>query len=261
MSRKKPILLAGNWKMNHGPEATKEFFRSFRAAPAEGAELRFYPPFLSLEAAIRSLKENGIEAGVGAQNLHAEKSGAFTGEISGPMLLEIGVRQVLIGHSERRQIFGETDELILKKTRSAIEQGFEVLLCIGELLSEREGGMTEGVLSEQLSRVLKDPVCKAAFAGKLHLAYEPVWAIGTGVVATPEQARQTHAFLRGLLARGLGEEKARNTKILYGGSVTPANFRELLECSEIDGGLVGGASLKPDSFQALWEIVSASVRS
>ncbi len=247
--------------MNHGPGATREFFRSFRAHPVDGAELRFYPPFLSLETAVSCLKEAGIKAAIGAQNLHAEKSGAFTGEISGPMLQEIGVQQVLIGHSERRQWFGETDELILKKTRSAIEQGFEVLLCIGELLSERQGGMTEGVLSEQLSRILKDPLCKAAFSDKLHLAYEPVWAIGTGVVATPEQAQQTHAFLRGLLARSLGEEKAQNTKILYGGSVTPGNFAELLACSEIDGGLVGGASLKPDSFQALWEIVALHSRS
>ncbi|NDG85762.1 MAG: triose-phosphate isomerase, partial [Proteobacteria bacterium] len=207
------------------------------------------------DAALSSVKTAGINAEIGAQNFHAEKSGAFTGEISGPMLLELGVNQLLIGHSERRQYFGETDELILAKVKSALAQGFEVLFCIGELLSERQGGMTEAVLQEQLTRVLRDPACAEAFGTKLHLAYEPVWAIGTGVVATPEQAESTHAFIRNLLNGKLVAEKAEKTKILYGGSVTPANFKDLLACPNIDGGLVGGASLKPESFQALWELI------
>jgi triosephosphate isomerase len=255
MNRKKSVLLAGNWKMNHGPQGTREFFQAFRASPKPNATLRFYTPFVSLDAAIQSTKESGITAQIGAQNLHAEKSGAFTGEVSGPMLRELGVEQVLIGHSERRQYFGETDEILLKKTQSALAQGFEVLFCIGELLSEREGGMTQGVLLGQLTRILQDPTCKEAFGSKLHLAYEPIWAIGTGVVATPEQAQTTHAFIRKLLSEKLGNDRAQSTKILYGGSVTPANFKALLACEDIDGGLVGGASLKPDSFQALWELI------
>ena len=255
MNRKKSVLLAGNWKMNHGPQATREFFRSFKASSKANATLRLYPSFLSLETAFQAAKESGVPAQIGAQNLHAEKSGAFTGEVSGAMLREVGVDQVLIGHSERRQYFGETDELLLKKTQSALSQGFEVLFCIGELLSEREGGMTQGVLQEQLIRILQDPICKEAFGSKLQVAYEPVWAIGTGVVATPEQAQTTHSFIRKLLSEKLGNERAQMTKILYGGSVTPTNFKDLLNCADIDGGLVGGASLKPDSFQALWELI------
>ena len=255
MTQKKSILLAGNWKMNHGQKATDTFLSSIQIDSKESATLRLYVPFLSLETGIRVAREKKIPIEIGAQNLHHERSGAYTGEVSGPMLAEIGIRQVLVGHSERRQYFGETNETVLLKTRNALDQGFEVLLCIGEHLSERESGQTETVLKEQLARILEDSNCMAAFGSKLHLAYEPVWAIGTGIVATPEQAQSTHAFIRSLLIKGIGEEKALRTRVLYGGSVTPANFKELLQCPDIDGGLVGGASLKPESLQSLWNLI------
>ena len=249
------VLLAGNWKMNHGPAATLGFFQSFPVLKKSGATLRIYPSFLALQSAIDAVNSSGREIEIGAQNFHAEKSGAFTGEVSGPMLAEIGIRQVLLGHSERRQYFAETPSLILKKTVSALEQGFEVLLCIGETLDERQAGQTLAVLTQQLESTLADPTCVAAFGKSLHLAYEPVWAIGTGVTATPAQAQDTHANLRALLTRTLGQNTADAVRILYGGSVTPANFAELLACPDIDGGLVGGASLKPDSFAALWNLI------
>jgi triosephosphate isomerase len=262
MARKKSILLAGNWKMNHGPQATREFLETLQVTGKTGAQgsqgnaqMRLYAPYVSLATALEVTGTRRLPLEIGAQNIHYEKSGAFTGEISGPMLQEIGIRQVLIGHSERRQFFGETDETVLKRTESALSQGFEILLCIGELLAEREAGKTEAVLGEQLKRILKSPSCLEAFGTRLHLAYEPVWAIGTGVVATPDQAQSAHAHIRGLLSASLGEVRAQQTRILYGGSVTPSNFGDLLACSEIDGGLVGGASLKPDSWQALWALI------
>ena len=249
------VLLAGNWKMNHGPAAARGFFEALPWSGKEGAIMRIYPSFLALPTALDAVKTGGKKIEIGAQNFHAEKSGAFTGEVSGPMLQEIGIRQVLLGHSERRQYFAETPPLILKKTVSALQQGFEVLLCIGETLDERNGGQTLSVLTHQLESTLADPTCAAAFGKTLHLAYEPVWAIGTGVTATPTQAQETHASLRGLISRTLGQETANAVRILYGGSVTPANFAELLACPDIDGGLVGGASLKPDSFGALWSLI------
>lgn len=255
MARKKSVLLAGNWKMNHGPKATREFLEALRINEKPGAQMRIYAPYLSLAQAQESAGSLKLPIEIGAQNIHFEKSGAFTGEISGPMLAEIGIRQVLIGHSERRQYFGETDETVLKRTESALSQGFEVLLCIGELLAERQADRTESVLQDQLSRILKSASCSEAFGERLHLAYEPVWAIGTGVVATPEQAETTHAHIRKLLQDAMGEARAEKTRILYGGSVTPVNFKELLNCPQIDGGLVGGASLKPDTWQALWELI------
>ena len=255
MARRKSVLLAGNWKMNLGPKATEDFFTTLRMEAKPGAQMRIYAPYLSLTRAQESVRNLRLPIEIGAQNVHFEKSGAFTGEISGPMLSEIGIQQVLIGHSERRQYFGETDETVLKRTESALNQGFEVLLCIGEQLSERQSNQTESVLERQLSRILTSPACRAAFGHALHLAYEPVWAIGTGVVATPEQAETTHSFIRALLLSALGEKTSEETRILYGGSVTPTNFKELLACSQIDGGLVGGASLKTESWQALWNII------
>ncbi len=249
------ILLAGNWKMNHGPASARGFFEGLPFSKKPGATMRVYPSFLTLQAALDAVKANGQEIEIGAQNFHAEKSGAFTGEVSGPMLEEIGIQQVLLGHSERRQYFAETPAVILKKTLSALHQGFEVLLCIGETLEERNSGQTISVLTHQLESTLADPTCAEAFGKTLHLAYEPVWAIGTGVTASPAQAQETHASLRALLTRTLGQSTADAVQILYGGSVTPANFAELLACPDIDGGLVGGASLKPDSFGALWNLI------
>jgi triosephosphate isomerase len=251
----KTILLAGNWKMNHGPKATTEFLEKLDMNAKPNASMRLYVPYLSLTTAQAIVDARKLPLEIGAQNIHYEQSGAFTGEISGPMLKEVGVTQVLVGHSERRQFFNETDETVLKRVVSSLKQGFEVLVCIGETLAERNENRTESVLSAQMSKLLADDTCLAAFGKNLHIAYEPVWAIGTGVVATPEQAQQAHAFIRGLLAKKMTTEITQKTLILYGGSVSPANFKELLACPDIDGGLVGGASLKVDSWTALWNLI------
>jgi len=241
--------------MNHGMKGTNDFFTDLKIEPKSNALMRLYPPALSMVTAMNAIQTKHLPIQVGAQNFHSEKSGAFTGEISGPMLQEIGIDQVLIGHSERRQYFGETDETVLKKVTSALTQNFEVLVCIGETLADRQSGRTNAVMDAQLKLILQDETCRNAFGKKLHIAYEPVWAIGTGVVATPVQAEETHAFIRSLLTSALGERPADTVRILYGGSVTPANFKELLACPNIDGGLVGGASLKPDSWAALWNLI------
>jgi triosephosphate isomerase len=242
------VLLAGNWKMNHGPKATAEFLNQLNVRAKSNAQMRLYVPYVSLTTALALAKKTSsnkfspsdpdFSLEIGAQNIHFEKSGAFTGEISGPML-------------------NETDETVLKRTQSALEQGFEVLVCIGETLAERNGGQTETVLATQLKGLLADKACLAAFGKKLHIAYEPVWAIGTGVVASPAQAQAAHAFIRAKLSEksSIHVEIAQNTKILYGGSVTPVNFKELLTCPDIDGGLVGGASVKVDSWTALWNLI------
>ena len=253
--RQKSILLAGNWKMNHGPSAAEGYFSAIEIAPKANAQMRIYPPFLSLSASLNTVEQKKLPIQIGAQNLHFEKTGAFTGEVSGPMLQEIGITQVLIGHSERRQYFAETDETVLKKTISALNQGFEVLLCVGETLEERKSGTTNLVMETQLKLILSDEICKSALGLKLHIAYEPVWAIGTGLVATPEQAEETQAYIRSLLVNSIGAPKADTVRLLYGGSVTPANFKDLLACPNIDGGLVGGASLKPESWMALWNLI------
>lgn len=253
--RKKSILLAGNWKMNHGPQATHEFISALSIPAKSDAQMRLYVPYLSLVSALNAVTQKQLPLQIGAENIHYEKSGAFTGEISGPMLSEIGIRQALVGHSERRQYFNETNETVLKRCVSALTQDFEVLVCIGETLGERNANQTQAVLDAQLKLILADETCKAAFGTTLHIAYEPVWAIGTGVTATPVQAEEAHAYIRKLLSEALGAEKANATRILYGGSVTPANFKELLSCPNIDGGLVGGASVKLESWTALWNLI------
>lgn len=253
--KQKSILLAGNWKMNHGPKDTSAFLQSLSISAKPNAQMRLYVPFLSLETALKEVEAKKLPLQIGAQNIHFEKSGAFTGEISASMLKEVGIHQALVGHSERRQYFGETNETVLKRTRGALTQGMEVLVCIGETLTERNADQTQKVLESQLSPLLADEVCLAAFGKTLHIAYEPVWAIGTGVTATPAQAEEAHLFIRGLLIAKLGEADANATRILYGGSVTPANFKELLTCPNIDGGLVGGASVKVDSWSQLWDLI------
>ena len=267
-NRSRGILIAGNWKMNHGAQATRDFATALgaswstrlsdqtRAALSDPARLRalIFPPFLSLPAAQAALAN--LPIAVGAQNVHWEDKGAFTGEISGEMLRELaadGGRPTdtvwtLVGHSERRQYFAETDETVKKRAESHLKQGFHVVLCIGETRSEREGGETEMVIRRQLANGLPD-----AWSSRLVIAYEPVWAIGTGLTATPEQAEEAHAFTRGELSRKYGPDAASRTPILYGGSVTPENVAGLLAKPNVDGGLVGGASLKPDGFLTLLE--------
>jgi triosephosphate isomerase len=255
MKKNNHVLLAGNWKMNFGPKETVAFLEKLPFAPkATGAQMRLYVPYLSLDAALKTVQRLQLPIQIGAQNVYSEKSGAFTGEISAPMLQELGIEQALIGHSERRQFFGETNDSVLKRAVGALTQGLEVLVCVGETLEQRNQNQTEAILRAQLEKILKDPTCLGALSKKLHFAYEPVWAIGTGVTATPAQAEEAHLFIRGLLKAAVDEKTAESTLLLYGGSVTPANFKELLNCPNINGGLVGGASLKIDSWSQLWAL-------
>jgi len=263
MDPSRGILIAGNWKMNHGAKATMEFAAKVklnwkislsertRDALTEGRATGklgalVFPSFLSLETARQEFR--GTPVVVGAQNVHFEEKGAFTGEISGPMLKELGLATTLVGHSERRQFFGETDSTVKKRAESHLRQGFTVILCYGEIRAERESGKTNAVLERQLREGLPE-----TWNERLILAYEPVWAIGTGLTASPEQAEAAHAESRVLLAKKYGAENAAKTKILYGGSVTPENVVGLLRQPNVDGGLVGGASLKPEGFLALLE--------
>ena len=259
MMKPRGVLLAGNWKMNHLQKDTISFLDALapflKTSQKPGSQMRLYIPALSLEIASKKTKSESIPLQVGCQNAHYEKSGAFTGEISVPMLKEIDIDQTLVGHSERRQYFGETNDTVLKRTISALEQDMEVLVCIGETLDERNGGKMETVLQAQLDLLIQHETSRNAFGKKLHIAYEPVWAIGTGVTATPVQAAEAHAFIRQLLEKRIGPDTANATRILYGGSVTPTNFKELLACRDIDGGLVGGASLKIEGWTQLWALI------
>jgi triosephosphate isomerase len=227
------VLIAGNWKMYKGQEEAAAFCRSLRDQLewVDGVDVAVCPPFVSLSAAVQALA--GTDIAVAAQNVHWEVEGPFTGEVSAPMLFELGVYGAIVGHSERRQLFGETDEGVARRVNAALEAGLWVIACVGETEAEREAGETEQVLRRQVS------VLEAH--EQLVLAYEPVWAIGTGKTASPEQAQEAHAFLRGLL----------DVPILYGGSVKPDNAAELLAQPDVDGALVGGASLDVDSFAAI----------
>lgn len=255
MSKPRGIWIAGNWKMNHGPKAAARFFselgEELEVLPKEttrkATHLILFPPAISIPSALES--SVGLPVSIGAQNAHWEKSGAFTGELSGPLLQETGVNWVLVGHSERRQYFGETDETCRKRTESLLQQGLKVILCVGETREQRESNQTFDVVGRQLGSVLT-PTLAPYLDGRLLIAYEPVWAIGTGLTATPSQAEEVHAFVRTRL-REITPAAAERTPILYGGSVTPENFRELLSCPNVDGGLVGGASLKAKSFVGL----------
>jgi triosephosphate isomerase (TIM) len=225
------VLIAGNWKMFKGPAETAEFCLALREADLGDAEVVVCPPYVSLAVAVQLLAST--EVAVAAQNVHWDGEGAYTGEVSAPMLRELGVYGAIVGHSERRQLFGETDEAVAKRARAALDAGLEVIACVGETEEERERGETEDVLRRQVS-VLPDDE-------GLVVAYEPVWAIGTGKTATPETAREAHAFIKSILRR----------PVLYGGSVKPDNAADLLAQPDVDGALVGGASLDVDSFTAI----------
>lgn len=245
--------------MNYGVKETREFFDTIAGkipASRSGREYQLYVPSLSLTTALDLGQKHGIT--IGAQNAHWEMKGAFTGETSGPMLKEIGVGHVLVGHSERRQYFGETNATVAKRCASLLKQGFEVLVCIGETRAEREAGRTNTVIREQLLALFHegDTNCGAYLGKSLNVAYEPVWAIGTGLTATPEQAEEAHVEVRSVLTKCVSENAAASTSVLYGGSVTPANFESLLACPNIDGGLVGGASLKPQDWLTLAQILN-----
>ena len=243
---KRRPLIAGNWKMHKTVPETLAYIEAFKplVAGVDDRDIMLAPPFTALDAAQRALE--GTNIALGAQNCHWEEEGAFTGEVSPRMLADLGVTYVIIGHSERRHIFGETDEMIRRKVEAALRHELVPILCIGERLEEREAGKTLSVLERQLKEGLKG--LSASDLRDLVVAYEPVWAIGTGKTATPEQAEEAHAFCRKLLAGMFGEEFAERARILYGGSVKPENVVGLMARPDIDGALVGGASLKPDVF-------------
>jgi triosephosphate isomerase len=232
-------LIAGNWKMFKGPRETREFCSAFTAP--EGVEAVLCPPFVSLAAAV----ESGHT--IFAQNVHWAGDGAYTGEISAPMLVELGVAGSIVGHSERRQYFGETDETVARRTVAALEHGLRVIACVGESLEERESGQMELVL-----RVQVEAVGDAVGAHeRLVIAYEPVWAIGTGEVATPQDAQEVCAAIRDTIAKLYGPARADATRVLYGGSVKAANVAGIMAEPDIDGALVGGASIDPGEFASI----------
>ncbi len=241
----RPRLVAGNWKMNKTPEETERFIERFvPLVHREHTTILLIPPFTSLDRAGKLLEPTGIL--LGAQDVHHEPEGAFTGEISVEMLLACSCRYVLVGHSERRHIFGESNDMVRRKLDAAMDRGLDAILCVGETLEERRAGQTETVLSTQLKESLLS-VSPEDLSGVV-LAYEPVWAIGTGETATPEQAQDAAQFIRSWVADHLRAEVARSMQVLYGGSVKPGNARELMSLPDIDGALVGGASLDPESF-------------
>jgi triosephosphate isomerase len=242
-------LIAGNWKMYKNPDQTRAFFRDFLALVAGHTrdEIVICPPYIDLCAAVTVTK--GSNVAIGAQNLHWEKEGAYTGEICPRMLLDVGCTHVIVGHSERRQYFGETDDIVNFKLKAALEGGLTPILCVGEVLEEREAGLTEDVLRRQCLRAFHALSTKKA--AKLVVAYEPVWAIGTGKTATPQLASEAHVLIRGEAAKAFGQQFADKLRILYGGSVKPENAKALMAEEEIDGALVGGASLDPKSFAAI----------
>jgi len=247
MSDRRP-LIAGNWKMfktiSEGVALATEIRNG---ADHPEVEVLVAPPFTALHAVAKAL--DGSTVRLGAQNMHAEKEGAFTGEIAPPMLKDAGCSHVILGHSERRQYFGETDEGVAKKTKVALDHGLVPIACVGETLAEREAGRTMEVVGRQLEAVMK--ALTADEAGQIVVAYEPVWAIGTGKVATPEQAQEVHAFIRVRSREIHGVVVADGLRILYGGSVKPDNVAGLMALGDVDGALVGGASLKADSFLKL----------
>ena len=246
------VLIAGNWKMNKTPAESESFARSLLALePSTDVDILIVPPFTSLDSLGKLLGETGIS--LGAQDLHFEPDGAFTGAISAGMVLACGCRYVLVGHSERRHVFGDSSETVARKLHAALDADLHAILCIGETLEERRAGDTENLLDRQLSIALADVPSETMT--KITVAYEPVWAIGTGETATPEQAEQACASIRSWVASRFDDAVAQRTRILYGGSVKPGNAAALLEERDIDGALIGGASLDVEAFAAIIDAV------
>jgi triosephosphate isomerase (TIM) len=252
---RKPFL-AGNWKMNTDSHSSVELAKGVAQrldeAAAEKATVAVCPPFVYLAVVAKALSSSNVS--VGAQDVYFEKNGAFTGEISCAMLKDVGCSYAIIGHSERRHVIGEKDELINKKIAAAIHGGLLPIFCVGELLEEREANKTEAVVTRQIEKGLSG--IDAEKMSAVTIAYEPVWAIGTGKTATKEQAQEVHAFIRQLLGKLYDKQLAQQTRIQYGGSVKPSNAKELMSQPDIDGLLIGGASLKAEDFVA---IVEASI--
>ncbi len=245
---RKPFI-CGNWKMNTDRATAVELARSAAMVATEvpAVEVGVCPPAVYLEAVLKEAK--GTPLTVGGQNMYFEPQGAFTGEVAGPMFKDIGCDYVILGHSERRHVFGEPDDLIAKKVKAAFDAGLRPILCVGELLEQREAGQTESVVRRHVTTGFEGLSRDQAL--QVVIAYEPVWAIGTGHTATPEQAQEVHAFLRTLLAELYDDELAGAVRIQYGGSVKPENVADLMTQPDLDGALVGGASLKADSFRTL----------
>jgi triosephosphate isomerase (TIM) len=242
-------VIAGNWKMYKTAAATRAFFSAFSplVASATHCDIVIAPPFTAIPAAVEAAKSTPIA--ISAQNVFWENEGAFTGEVSAPMLVEAGCRYVIVGHSERRQYFGETDDNVAKRTNAALAANLIPIVCLGETLSQREANQTEKVCHTQFTQGLA-ALTPTEFS-RILLAYEPVWAIGTGKTATPEIAAAVHKFLRQCAAQQFSAELAAALRILYGGSVKPDNIKGLMAQEELDGALVGGASLDPKSFAAI----------
>ncbi|MCL2844211.1 MAG: triose-phosphate isomerase [Chitinivibrionia bacterium] len=247
MSRK--IFIAGNWKMNTTVEEAVELAKSVVAECKDrgDVEVAVCPPYVNLSAVAQAIKGSGIK--LGAQDVHWEASGAFTGKISVAMLKSVGCEYVIVGHSEQRQYFGETDETVNKKAKATLAGGLKPIICVGELLEERENGFTEKVVEKQIIGAYNGLSKEEAL--NTVIAYEPVWAIGTGKTATPEQAEEVHLFIRKQLEKLYDKDLAAKLVIQYGGSMNPKNAKELLAKDNVDGGLIGGASLKAEQFKGV----------
>ena len=246
---KRNKIVAGNWKMHFSQKEAGEFAESLRIniLDTHGVSVILCPPFLALKSVFDVV--DGSELKVGAQNMHWEEAGAFTGEVTGAMIQETGAEYVILGHSERRHVFGESDEWINKKVHRSLKTGLIPILCVGEKIEERESGEAEHVIARQLREGLRD--ISADEMESIIIAYEPVWAIGTGLTASPEQAVEIHKFVRSAIKTLYNTDVAESTWILYGGSVKPDNTKGLLSNKDIDGALVGGASMKLDSFKGI----------
>lgn len=249
--RYRKTIIAGNWKMNKTPSETKAFAEQFKAIlpKTKWCDIVVCAPTVDLSAAVRAFKDSRIA--VGAENVYFEKSGAYTGEISADMLADLGVRYVIVGHSERRALFGETDEIVNKKVLAALEAGLNPIICVGESLAQREMGVTMELIALQVKSALAG--VSAEQMRRCVIAYEPIWAIGTGETATPEQAEEVCQHIRTIIRKRFGSKNARAMTILYGGSMNEKNAFELLAQPDIDGGLIGGASLVPEKFVRIIE--------
>ena len=246
---KRPVVIAGNWKMNKTPAEAKALIEELKpmVAGKNGCDIVICVPYVDISVAVEATKGTNIK--VGAENVHFAESGAYTGEISAKMLTECGVEYVIIGHSERRQYFAETDETVNLRTKAALAAGLKVILCVGEVKEERLAGITDEVVSMQTKLDLAGVTAEQL--KNVIIAYEPVWAIGTGLTATPEQADETCGVIRATIAKLYGDDAAEEITIQYGGSMNDANAAELLSKANVDGGLIGGASLKTDKFTTI----------
>ena len=252
------IIVAGNWKMNKTASEAKAFFEEFKplVADVKNAEIIIGAPFTALETATRETAGSNIK--IAAENMNAKESGAYTGEVSPLMLKDLGVEYVILGHSERREYYHENDEIINEKVKSALAHDLKPILCIGEKLEQREAGTTNDVVKTQIVGGLKDVTAEQM--ANVVLAYVPVWANGTGKTATPDQAQEVHAFIRGLLTDLYGKEVAENVTVQYGGSMNDGNAADLIAQTDIDGGLVGGASLIPEKFAVIIKAGDAAAK-